>query len=392
MPAEDSLDAAPPRSRTLSLLPIQRAVLATEASDRWLRLAERLTGPLDERALAAAVGVLARRHEALRVAFTPSEEVQVLHESAPLRFPILRANGPGLVTEPLRSDVEADLAGLEPSRPPRLGGGLVRLGDEEHVLFLCLDRLVGDRRSLALLSRELRMLYGVLSGESATGLPPAPSYAAHVGAAAPAATSTPPPASGPFQRSRLVVDRPDGEPAPFLRLVRIAAAAAALRATGARSLVLSTLLEDFSDEHADLVAPLARPIEHAVGEARARALRELVDTVVPELVASAEGFGRDSVRVAVETVERPNAPRFAPDVGLEAIPLRTVESHHDPAAALSVVVTDVGHELWLDVRHAAIIGPPQLGPRLAAATAAVLRRVATPPGRIREPDPLADLD
>ncbi|HEX3126552.1 MAG TPA: amino acid adenylation domain-containing protein, partial [Thermoanaerobaculia bacterium] len=124
----------------------------------------RLAGRLDVSALAAALGGVVRRHEALRTVFShgPGGLVQeiVPEPSTPLPVVDLRA----LPAE--RRSAEARRLGVEQgSRPFDLARGpllrtlLLRLDDAEHVFALTLHHIVADGWSVGVLVRELAALY-----------------------------------------------------------------------------------------------------------------------------------------------------------------------------------------------------------------------------------------
>ncbi|HSU81101.1 MAG TPA: amino acid adenylation domain-containing protein, partial [Thermoanaerobaculia bacterium] len=130
----------------------------------------RLRGPLDVRALRAALDGIVRRHESLRTTFPEAggEPVQRVHPPAP--FPLAEEDLAGA------ADPEAEArrrAAAEASRSfdlqngPLARGILLRLGEEDHVLGLTLHHAITDGGSTEVLLRDLIALY---RGEE----PPAP--------------------------------------------------------------------------------------------------------------------------------------------------------------------------------------------------------------------------
>ncbi|HEV7980525.1 non-ribosomal peptide synthetase/type I polyketide synthase [Amycolatopsis sp.] len=123
-------------------------------------LALRLTGELDEHAMAAAFTEIVRRHEVLRTALPEVDggPVQVVLPAAPVELPV--AEVPGGSEEALWRLVDEDLA-----RPFDLAGGplfrvnLFRLDATHHILLMCGHHIVFDGWSLDVISSELSALY-----------------------------------------------------------------------------------------------------------------------------------------------------------------------------------------------------------------------------------------
>jgi amino acid adenylation domain-containing protein len=147
----------------------------------------RLTGPLDAAALAASLGAIRRRHEALRTRFVVRAG-DVVAVAAPPMQPSGEPNLPliDLCALPAaRRPAQADrLAAAEAARPFDLAAGpplravLLRLAGGaaltpragEHRLLLTIHHIATDGRSLEILARELAALYAA----GVTGEPPAP--------------------------------------------------------------------------------------------------------------------------------------------------------------------------------------------------------------------------
>ncbi|HVS00139.1 MAG TPA: amino acid adenylation domain-containing protein [Thermoanaerobaculia bacterium] len=138
--------------------------------------AVRFTGPLDERALAAAFNEIVRRHEVLRTTFQEEdgEPVQVAAPSLAVPMPVadLTALPRG------RRDAEAErLAFAEARRPFDLARGpLVRLtllwlGPRERVLLTSLHHIVSDAWSVGIFYRGLMELYGSFAAGQPATLP-----------------------------------------------------------------------------------------------------------------------------------------------------------------------------------------------------------------------------
>jgi amino acid adenylation domain-containing protein len=148
--------------------------------------AVRLKGPLDPAALAAGLGEVTRRHEALRTVFHlpegEDEPAQRILPAAPI--PLRRVDLRALPPE-ARDAESRRLAAAESRRPfdlargPLLRALLLRLAEEEHVLVLVLHHIVGDGWSMGILIQEMAALYGAfVAGRTSSPLPePAVQYA-----------------------------------------------------------------------------------------------------------------------------------------------------------------------------------------------------------------------
>ncbi len=142
----------------------------------------RLQGSLAIAALAAAFGVVMRRHEVLRTVFAEVEGVAVQRvlTTAPLPLPLPLIDLRGLPVE--RREAHARrLAAEEARRPFDLTRGqlLVRaallcLEDREHLLLFTLHHIVSDGWSQTVLIREISELYGRLVQGAAPALPELP--------------------------------------------------------------------------------------------------------------------------------------------------------------------------------------------------------------------------
>ncbi|MFI0262351.1 condensation domain-containing protein [Streptomyces sp. NPDC017056] len=144
--------------------------------------ATRVRGPFDARALGRALTGLVRRHEVLRTRYgqRDGEPYQEVAAAAPVPVEVVAADG--------------DLTGMlrqAAARPFDLAGGpvlrafVVRHGAEDHTVLLTLHHIAIDGGSLAVVARELGVLYGAaldgadtLTGELPGALSgPAPQYA-----------------------------------------------------------------------------------------------------------------------------------------------------------------------------------------------------------------------
>ena len=128
--------------------------------------AVRLEGALDPATLAAALGGVVARHEALRTTFEPLDDgaVQVVAAPSP-RDGALPLIDLAALPRALREEEALRVARAEVARPfdirsgPLLRSSLVRLGGREHVLLLVMHHIVSDGWSMGVLVRETVALY-----------------------------------------------------------------------------------------------------------------------------------------------------------------------------------------------------------------------------------------
>jgi amino acid adenylation domain-containing protein len=127
-------------------------------------LALRVDGPLDRRALVAALDRLVERHEALRTTF-PVVQGQAVQRIAPAGagFALREHDLTGTQDAPAalqRLQAEEAEAPFDLAAGPLVRGRLVALGAERHVLLLTLHHIVTDGWSMGVFARELQALYG----------------------------------------------------------------------------------------------------------------------------------------------------------------------------------------------------------------------------------------
>ncbi|MDC0689465.1 amino acid adenylation domain-containing protein [Mitsuaria sp. RG] len=140
-------------------------------------MAVRLSGSLNQQALAEALDALVRRHESLRTRFVSEEgefHQQVLEQSGvSLEVREVQA-GPGEDLEQcLRGAVREALdAPFDLLEGPLLRVRLLRLAPSEHVLTVCMHHIVSDGWSGELMVQEFVHLYEALSQGRAADLPP----------------------------------------------------------------------------------------------------------------------------------------------------------------------------------------------------------------------------
>ncbi len=129
--------------------------------------ARRLTGPLDVRALEAALREVVRRHEVLRTRFATRgrEPVQIAVPMEEVEM-VLALQDLGALPPERREAEVLRLAEAEARRPfdlaraPTVRATLLRLAEEEHVAVVILHHVAADGWSANLFVRELLTLYG----------------------------------------------------------------------------------------------------------------------------------------------------------------------------------------------------------------------------------------
>ncbi|HEY0684527.1 MAG TPA: amino acid adenylation domain-containing protein, partial [Steroidobacter sp.] len=137
----------------------------------------RLQGMLDEAALQRALDRIVERHEVLRTVFLDREGVAVQVVTESMRFASQRFDLSALSPGEREAGVEQQ-ALLETQEPfdlrsgPLIRGRLLRLGAEEHVLFVTMHHIVSDGWSMGVLIRELSELYTAFADGRSDPLPP----------------------------------------------------------------------------------------------------------------------------------------------------------------------------------------------------------------------------
>ncbi len=131
----------------------------------------RLRGPLDERALLAALEAIVARHEALRTTFSADGLSQRIAPTAEAPFELVDLTGRD------EDDVAEELARLEDrdahatldlAAGPLWRATLVRVSEQDHALLLALHHIVADGWSVGVVLQELGELYSAAArGEEA---------------------------------------------------------------------------------------------------------------------------------------------------------------------------------------------------------------------------------
>jgi amino acid adenylation domain-containing protein len=144
-----------------------------------LPVALRIAGPLDPRVLAATLGEMVRRHEALRTVLAAPEgsPVQVIQPAEAFLLPVVDLSG---LPRREREAQALTLAGEEAGRPfdlargPLLRGSLLRLAAGDHAVALTMHHIASDGWSLGILVREVTALYAAFAAGRPSPLPELP--------------------------------------------------------------------------------------------------------------------------------------------------------------------------------------------------------------------------
>ncbi|HEX2076750.1 MAG TPA: amino acid adenylation domain-containing protein [Longimicrobium sp.] len=139
-------------------------------------MARRLEGPLDVEALRGALAAIVRRHEALRTVFREADGAlqQVIVPFAGFEVPLEDLSGLDAAEREARvgrSAAEDAARPFDLSAGPLIRARLLRLGQEEHVLLLCMHHVVSDGWSMDVLTHELNVLYGAFREKQGSPLP-----------------------------------------------------------------------------------------------------------------------------------------------------------------------------------------------------------------------------
>jgi hypothetical protein len=150
-----------------------------DSSAYHISMALHLIGALDVQALEQSLSEIIRRHEVLRTTFMNQggQPVQIIAENAEFVLPVIDFTVKGGL--PDKAEVRK-LAKKEAQRPFDLSrdlllrASLVRLGAEDHGLFLIMHHIVSDAWSMRILFHELSSLYAAYTRHEAAQLPPLP--------------------------------------------------------------------------------------------------------------------------------------------------------------------------------------------------------------------------
>ena len=138
-------------------------------------LALRMRGALDRSALERSIHEIVRRHQPLRSVFRIVEDrvIQIVLPPQPLPLPVVDLCNAceGSEAESLRLAVDDANRPFDLSHGPLLRAKLWRLGPEDHLLLLTTHHIVSDNLSMAILLRELSLVYGAFSAGQPSPLP-----------------------------------------------------------------------------------------------------------------------------------------------------------------------------------------------------------------------------
>ncbi|HVH12317.1 MAG TPA: condensation domain-containing protein, partial [Longimicrobium sp.] len=138
-----------------------------------------LGGALDVSALERALGGIIHRHEALRTVFREADGApeQVITPFAGFALPVedLSAlDADAREAEVRRLSEENAARPFDLGTEPLIRASLLRLGEDEHVLLLCIHHIASDGWSLGVLFRELWALYDAYARGGESRLAPLP--------------------------------------------------------------------------------------------------------------------------------------------------------------------------------------------------------------------------
>ena len=141
--------------------------------------AVRLTGRLDQRALAHTFTEIVRRHEVLRTAFTmvQGEPVQEVRPAEPVEIPVVDLRVlPAAEREPeaVRLAIAEGFRPFDLSQPPLLRVLQLQLADDEQIFCLTMHHIVSDGWSTTIFIREVVALYEAFVQGKPSPLPELP--------------------------------------------------------------------------------------------------------------------------------------------------------------------------------------------------------------------------
>lgn len=139
----------------------------------------RLRGPLDTTILERSLNEVIRRHEILRTHFANVDgyPIQIIdpYEPAPLRITDLSFMPEAeRLAEARRLAMEDEAGNFDLARGPLMRTGVLRLGEEDHVLLLTMHHVVSDAWSMKILINEMVTLYTSFSEGKESPLPELP--------------------------------------------------------------------------------------------------------------------------------------------------------------------------------------------------------------------------
>jgi len=144
-----------------------------------IAMALRWIGALDVSALQKSIDELVRRHEVLRTTFVMVEGQPRQVIAPDLMIPIQTRDLRNMPNDEQPTQVQC-LADEAARRPfdlvsgPLMRAGLLRLGEQEHVLLLTVHHIVSDGWSMNILTREANALYRAFAEAEPSSLQPLP--------------------------------------------------------------------------------------------------------------------------------------------------------------------------------------------------------------------------
>jgi acyl carrier protein len=138
--------------------------LEPESAAYNIPIVMRVKGEIQTQCMWQSLGEIERRHEALRTRFEErnGRPVQLIDEAREVEAWTCDLSG---VTEEAREECARDIAEREWRRPFALDGerlwrsGMIRLGEEEQVLVMCMHHVVSDGWSTGVMIREFSRIY-----------------------------------------------------------------------------------------------------------------------------------------------------------------------------------------------------------------------------------------
>ncbi|HYO60226.1 condensation domain-containing protein, partial [Archangium sp.] len=126
----------------------------------WVQGGFRISGRLEVSALERGLDELIRRHQILRTRFSMVDGTlaQRVEEAGHLALTVLDLSRAGEGERRAAAEEHARRP-FNASQGPLVRATLLRLGSQEHVLLLCMHRLIADEASFGVLGRELAALY-----------------------------------------------------------------------------------------------------------------------------------------------------------------------------------------------------------------------------------------
>ncbi|HEY6188748.1 MAG TPA: amino acid adenylation domain-containing protein [Pyrinomonadaceae bacterium] len=142
-------------------------------------VAMRLRGPFNVEALKRALSEVVRRHEALRTTFALMDDgpVQIISPAQPVDPPIIDLSQVPAAEQEARTMQLVEEEAHKPfdlAQGPLFRVGLLRLGEEEHVLLVTMHHIISDGTSITIFMNEATRLYAAYSAGRPSPLPELP--------------------------------------------------------------------------------------------------------------------------------------------------------------------------------------------------------------------------